>query len=167
MEKVQDGNYVTVHYRGMLESGEEFDSSREQMPIEIRVGSGEAISGFEKALVGMQVHEKKSFTLPAGEAYGDRDEDLKRDVARKELPENFDPNVGDIVGVTTGQGRQIPATVTHVDKEKVSIDMNHPLAGRELTFEVEVVGISEEPTQEAMHCASGCGEEGCGSAGCR
>jgi peptidylprolyl isomerase len=170
MEKVENGLYVSVHYRGTLDDGEEFDSSREDRPLEVQMGSGSVISGFEKALDGMRLNEKKTFTLGADEAYGERDESLTQDFARKTLPPDYQPGVGDTVGLTSDQGQRIPATVVHVDDERVTVDMNHPMAGKRLTFEVEVVGISETPTQEAMHCGSGCGcssESGCDcSSGC-
>ncbi|HDM75519.1 MAG TPA: peptidylprolyl isomerase [Deltaproteobacteria bacterium] len=143
MEKVKSGHFVKVHYTGKLESGEVFDSSRNAQPIEIKVGAGQVIKGFEDALIGMAVNETKTFTLSPEEAYGERDENLEQTFMKSSLPPNFEPKVGEILGLQTPEGHQIPATVKDVDSEKIVVDLNHPLAGKSLTFEIEVMEINE------------------------
>jgi len=154
METVENGHFVKVHYTGKLENGDVFDSSLNSTPIEVQIGSGQVIKGFEDALVGMARSEKKSFTLSADEAYGKRDERLEQTFEKSNLPPNFDPKVGEILGLQTPEGGQVPGTVKHVDSEKIIVDLNHPLAGKSLTFDVEIVEISNEASP-AM-CGQGC-----------
>ena len=169
MSKVQDGIFVQVHYTGTLENGEVFDSSKGRAPLEFQMGSGQIIPGFEQNVMGMAVNETKNFSLPPEQAYGQRDENLIREFPRSQTPEGFDPQVGQTVALMTEQGQQIPATVTEATPEKVVVDMNHPLAGKTLKFEVTVEGLSDEPTQGGCGSCSdagGCGghssEGGCG-----
>jgi peptidylprolyl isomerase len=168
MNKVSDGLYVSVDYKGTLQDGQVFDSSEGRAPLEIQMGAGQLIAGFEKALLGMALNEKKTFTLSPQEAYGDVDEDRKHTFARSDIPAEMDPQVEQTVGLTTQDGQQIPARIIAVDEEGVTVDLNHPLAGQSLTFDIEVVGISEAPTQSAgcgcdCDCSSGAPEGGCGS----
>ena len=159
MEKVQNGLYVSVDYTGTLQNGEIFDSSQNSQPLEVQVGVGQLIKGFERELMGMTLNEKKSFTLGPEDAYGQRDESLTRDFARADFPAELEPRLGMTIGLQTAQGRQMPALITHLDDEKLSVDLNHPLAGESLTFDIEVVGISQTPTQSKSGC--GCGSN-CG-----
>jgi peptidylprolyl isomerase len=142
MQTVEKGNVIQVHYTGTLENGEVFDSSQGGEPLEVAIGQGQLISGFEDALMGMSLNEKKVFTLTPDEAYGPRNEDAKRTFSRNEIPAGLDVEKGQMVAVTTPQGEQIPAKVVQVDDEGLTIDFNHPLAGETLTFEIEVVGIA-------------------------
>ncbi|MFP4476612.1 MAG: peptidylprolyl isomerase [Desulfatibacillaceae bacterium] len=162
MSKVQSGDYVKVHYTGTLENGEVFDSSHEREPLEVQVGSGQVIPGFEKALEGMEETEKKTFTLEAAEAYGERDENLKRTFARSDLPEGLDPKVGDTLALQAPNGQQVPVWVSDTTDSEIEVDLNHPLAGKSLTFDIEVMGVSGEPTMgpECGTCSGG-GEGGC------
>lgn len=162
MKKVENGMFVSVDYKGTLENGEEFDSSQGRQPLEVQVGAGQVIKGFEEALMGMELNEKKVFTLQPEEAYGNRDETSMHTFARSDVPPDMNPQVGDTVGLHTPDGQQIPARIAEVDSEKVVVDLNHPLAGEPLTFEIEVVGISETPTQ----MQGGCGSGGDCSSGC-
>ena len=157
MKKVESGMFVSVHYKGTLENGETFDSSHENNPLEVEIGSGSLIKGFENALMGMSLNEKKAFSIEAEEAYGQRDESLVYSFARKDIPADMELEVGQMVGLNSPQGHQIPAQVVEVNDEKVTVDMNHPLAGEKLNFEIEVVGISDIPTQVSTGCGSGCG----------
>ena len=157
MQKVKNGHFVKVDYTGTLDNGDTFDSSRDSHPIEVEVGAGRVIKGFEDALVGMAEKEKKTFTLSPDEAYGDRKENLEKSFMRSELPEGFDPQVGQILALRDSKGGQIPATVKHTDDEKVTVDLNHPLAGEKLTFEIEVLEINKEPS------SSSCRPSACGS----
>ncbi|MCF8029066.1 MAG: peptidylprolyl isomerase [Desulfobacteraceae bacterium] len=163
METVESGKFVTVNYKGTLESGEVFDSSEGGQPMEVKVGSGQVIQGFENALMGMALNEEKSFTLEPDEAYGHRDENQLHTFSSQEVPPEMNPQVGDVIGLQTPDGQQIPAKVAEADEEKVVVDLNHPLAGEKLNFEIQVVGISDTPTQMSADCSSG----GCDcSSGC-
>ena len=156
MEKVENGVFVSVAYTGTLGNGKVFDSSEGRQPLEFQTGAGQLIKGFEDAVMGMALNEKKEFTLTPEEAYGVRDEAQTHVVPRSELPEGVNPKVGDSVAFSTPEGQQIPARLVKMDDENLTFDMNHPLAGETLTFDVEVVGISATPTQEAQGCGSGC-----------
>jgi peptidylprolyl isomerase len=156
VEKVKNGMFVSVDYKGSLQNGEVFDSSHGSQPLEIQMGSGQLIKGFEKELLGMAINEKKVFTIEPDEAYGQRDENLTQSFARSDVPPELNPREGMTVGVKTPEGHQVPARITHVDDEKLTLDLNHPLAGETLTFEIEVKGISSTPTQYSSACGSGC-----------
>jgi peptidylprolyl isomerase len=163
MEKVENGLFVSVAYTGTLENGEVFDSSQGRQPLEVEVGAGHVLKGFEEALQGMAMNEKKVFTLTPEDAFGPRNDELTHTFNRSELPPSSDPKVGEILSLSTQDGQQFPARIDQVDDEKIVVDLNHPLAGQSLTFEIEVVGISDTPTQVPMGCGSGCD---CSSGGC-
>jgi len=156
VDKVDKGLYVSVDYKGTLQNGEVFDTSHGSQPLEVQMGGGQLIEGFERELMGMSLNEKKMFTLSPKDAYGQRDESLTRDFARADLPSEMEPRVGMVIGLRTPEGQQRPAQITHLDDEKLSVDLNHPLAGESLTFEIEVVGISSAPAQSNAGCGSGC-----------
>ena len=156
MEKVENGVFVSVDYKGTLDNGVVFDTSQGRQPLEIQMGAGQLIKGFENALMGMTLNEKKVFTLEPEDAYGQRDESLTRSFSRSDVPPGMNPQVGMTIGLTTPEGQQVPARIVHLDDEKLTMDLNHPLAGESLTFDIEVVGISDTPTQKPMSCGSGC-----------
>ncbi len=156
MEKVENGIFVSVDYKGTLEDGQVFDSSHGRQPLEIQMGAGQLIKGFENELIGMALNGKKVFTLASKDAYGQRDETLTQSFPRSEVPPGMNSQVGMTIGLTTPEGHQVPARIVHLDDEKLTMDLNHPLAGESLTFEIEVVGISSTPTQTPMSCGSGC-----------
>jgi peptidylprolyl isomerase len=163
MQTVENGNFVSVHYNGTLEDGEQFDSSKGRAPLEFKVGAGQMIKGFDAAVMGMAVNETKTVTLTPDEAYGERDDNQTHDFPRDQVPPDMDPQVGQTIGLTTPQGQQIPARIIAVDDQKVTFDLNHPLAGKTLIFEIEVVSISDAPTQQPAGCGSGCDcSSGCG-----
>jgi len=169
MQKVENGLFVSVEYTGTLDNGDEFDSSKGRMPLEVQIGAGNVIPGFESALLGMAVNESKTFTLPPEEAYGERDDSRVYDFPKAEIPQGMDPEVDQILALTTKDGQQIPARVDRIEDETVVFDLNHPLAGQALTFAIEVVGISETQTQtqESCGCGSTCASGSCGDdAGC-
>ncbi len=136
------GDTVTVHFTGKLEDGTVFDTSREGEPLQFEVGADEVIDGFDSAVEGMQVGENREAELPPEEAYGERDDELVFPVPRSQLPEGFDPEEGDEVAVEAEDGREIPGRVAEVDDDSVTLDLNHPLAGRVLRFEIELVDVS-------------------------
>ena len=149
MGKVKEGDRVKVHYTGKLESGEVFDSSLcpdeecgcNTAPLEFTVGAGEVIPGFENAVIGMSEGDKKTFSIPVDEAYGKRNEDLVVAVERETIPDDINPEVGLRIEVTQADGQEFPVVVTAVSDTHVTLDANHPLAGRDLTFEIELVEI--------------------------
>jgi len=156
MQKVENGLFVSVAYTGTLDNGEVFDTSEGRHPLEFQIGSGQLIQGFEDAVIGMSLNDKKEFTLKPEEAYGQRDDSRVHDFPRAELPAGVDPSVGDTVAFSTPEGQQIPARLVKMDDDNLTFDLNHPLAGESLTFAIEVVGISETPTQEPHGCGTGC-----------
>ncbi len=155
MEKVADGLFVSVDYKGTLQNGKIFDTSEGRQPLEVQMGAGQLIQGFENALMGMALNEKKTFTLTPEEAYGVVDEDRKHTFPQSDVPAEMDPQVGQTVGLTTQDGQQVPARIIAVNDEGVTVDLNHPLAGESLTFAIEVVGINATATQPAG-CGCGC-----------
>lgn len=140
--KIEKNHVVQVHYTGTLADGEVFDSSQGRDPLEITMGQGQLIRGFEEALMGMAVNEKKTFTLEPDQAYGLRDEEAVRAFPRAQIPPEIDVELGQIVALSNSQGQQIPAKVVELDDENVTLDLNHPLAGKSLTFDIEVVGVT-------------------------
>tara|TARA_Y100001937_G_scaffold20882_1_gene29347 strand:- start:5609 stop:6157 length:549 start_codon:yes stop_codon:yes gene_type:complete len=140
---VTNGQKVCVHYRGTFEDGTEFDNSRiRKQPLEFTVGGDQMIAGFNNAIVGMDVGETKTFTLSSEEAYGPRNEEAIQQVPRNAFDPNFDFIVDEIIRGQTPDGPFV-AKILSVRDDTVTLDFNHPLAGRDLTFEVEVV--STEP----------------------
>ena len=162
MEKVEDGIFVSLDYTGMLENGDVFDTSEGRQPLEVQVGSGGVIPGFEAALMGMSLNETKTFTLSPEEAYGHRDDSRMHAFPKSDIPEGMTPEVGQTLMLSTPQGQQLPARVDRIDDENVTFDLNHPLAGKSLTFKIEIVGISENATQQHGGCGSNCSSGGCG-----
>jgi peptidylprolyl isomerase len=156
VEKVENGIFVSVDYKGTLENGQVFDTSHGRRPLEIKMGAGQLIKGFENELMGMALNDKKVFTLGPEDAYGQRDENLTQSFPRSEVPPEMNPQVGMTIGLTTPEGRQVPALIVHMDDEKLTMDLNHPLADESLTFEIEVVGISSTQTQTPMSCGCAC-----------
>lgn len=141
MQTIENDMVVQVHYTGTLDNGDVFDASQKDKPLEVKVGQGQVIVGFEKALMGMALNEKKTVSLTPEEAYGERDDNAQRDFPRSEIPPDVDVQVGQMVALMSPQGQQVPATIVKLDDENVTVDLNHPLAGKTLTFDIEVVKI--------------------------
>lgn len=135
------GDTVQVHYTGKFDDGSVFDSSAGREPLEFTVGSGQVIPGFEQAVEGMAVGQTKTVTIPAAEAYGDRVAEAVLQVPREQLPPDLEPEVGQQLVMQSRDGRQIPIVVVEVTEDSITIDANHPLAGRDLTFEIELVAV--------------------------
>jgi FKBP-type peptidyl-prolyl cis-trans isomerase 2 len=139
---IKNGDKVSLEYTGTLSDGTVFDaSSKHDSPMEFEVGAGHVIPGFEKAVTGMQMGEEKKFTLLPAEAYGDSDPKLIQKVPRSELPKDRAPQIG--MGLIIGgpDEQQMRAFITEVTPEFITLDMNHPLAGKALTFQIKVVKI--------------------------
>jgi peptidylprolyl isomerase len=135
------GDTVRIHYTGTLADGSEFDSSRGRPPLEFTVGSGQVIPGFDRAVAGMRVGDARTVTIPAAEAYGAHDPALVREVPRAQLPPPIEPAVGMQLQVRGGGGPMV-VTVRAVSERAVVLDGNHPLAGQDLTFALELVAIA-------------------------
>lgn len=141
MSTATTGDTVRVHYTGRLDDDSVFDSSEGRDPIEFTLGSGEVIAGFEQAILGMEPGEEKTATVPADEAYGEHREDLIVSLERSTMPEQLDPEVGQELQMRDASGNSFAVRVTEIDDETVTVDANHPLAGQELTFDIELVDI--------------------------
>lgn len=141
MSKVKDGDTVKVHYTGSLSDGTVFDSSENREPLEFTLGSGQLIPGFEKAVNGLEAGETVEVTIPTDEAYGEAREDLVLSVAKSDLPEDIEPQIGMQLQVNQPQGDPVPVRITAVEEEEIQLDANHPLAGEDLTFKIDLVEI--------------------------
>ncbi len=133
---------VQVHYKGSLSNGEVFDSSEGREPLEFTLGSGQIIPGFEQGVLGMEVDESKTINIPAAEAYGEPREELIQEVSKEHLPEEIKPEVGMQLMSKAPDGQETPLVVTEVKDESIVVDANHPLAGKDLTFELTLVSIN-------------------------
>lgn len=141
MAQATEGDTVSIHYTGRLDDGTVFDTSEERDPLEFTLGDGRVIPGFEEAVSGMEPGETKTATIPADDAYGPRREDLVMKVDREQLPEDMDPDVGQRLGMRTSDGETVEVRVTATDDQAVELDANHPLAGQDLTFDIELVRV--------------------------
>lgn len=141
MKQVKSGDTIKVHYHGKLTNGTTFDSSEGREPLEFEVGSGMVIQGFDVGVTGMAIGEKKTINIPAEEAYGQKEEDRIMEFPMDRFPEDMKPEVGMQLNMSNGQGQNIPVVVAEVKEEAVILDANHPLAGEELVFDLELVEI--------------------------
>lgn len=137
-----DGQNVLVHYKGTLSDGSEFDSSEGREPLQFTVGAGEVIPGFDDAVRDLEVGESKSVTIPAAEAYGERTEEAVQTFPLESFPDT--PEAGWVVELQTQDGQRVAAAIVDVNETEATLDFNHPLAGQDLTFEIELVEIVEE-----------------------
>ncbi len=140
--KAKKGDKVRVHYTGTLDSGEQFDSSDGREPLEFELGAGYVIKGFDLGVDGMGINEEKSIKINAKDAYGERDETLQSDIPREAVPQDQEPKEGMQVMVTLPSGHQQPAVIAKITKEHITLDLNHPLAGKNLNFKMKLVGIN-------------------------
>ena len=140
--KVKNGSTVKVHYTGTLDDGKVFDSSEGRDPLEFTVGEGKIIKGFDNAVLGMDVGEEKDVKINPEEAYGSREEKLVQEIPKQAFGENTDKLVpGAMLGLKDPNGNVLNAVVAKVDAEKVTLDLNHPLAGKALNFKIKVVEV--------------------------
>ena len=139
--EAKDGDTVKVHYTGTLEGGTVFDTSMEREPLEFTLGAGKMIPGFEEAVKGMQVGQSKTVTIPADKAYGPHRDERILLIEREQLPEDLNPEVGQRLQMRQTVGPTIPVIVIEVTETVIVVDANHPLAGKDLTFEIELVEI--------------------------
>lgn len=136
------GHTVKIHYTGTLDDGTQFDSSEGRDPLEFELGSGQVIAGFDQAVEGMAVGDSKSVKLAPAQAYGERQEQMVQDVPKSALPSDLQPQVGMALSARSPDGREMQLTVTDVKEDVITVDGNHPLAGQNLNFEIELVEIA-------------------------
>lgn len=141
MQQAQKGDKVKVHYHGKLRSGETFDSSNGREPLEFTVGSGQVIKGFDEGVTGMQPGEKKTVEIPVEDAYGPKEAERMIEFPKSNLPDDLTPEPGMQLMMSDGQGQQLPVTITEVKEDSIVLDANHPLAGQDLIFDIELVEI--------------------------
>ena len=141
MAAARSGDTVKVHYTGKLEDGTVFDTSKERDPITFTLGTGNVIPGFEQGVQGMQAGENKTITIPPADGYGERQDGLIVEVPSDRFPEEVDPKVGEQYQMQQSDGRTVNVTITDMREDTVTLDANHPLAGKTLIFDVELVDI--------------------------
>lgn len=142
MQQAKKGDTVKIHYHGRLTDGTTFDSSAGREPLEFELGSGMVIPGFDLGVSGMTVGEKKTINIPAAEAYGEKNEEMILEFPRAQFPADMTPEVGMQLNMSNNQGQNFPVVIVEVKDEVVMLDANHPLAGKELIFDLELVEIS-------------------------
>jgi peptidylprolyl isomerase len=165
MSEIKDGMYVQVHYVGSLDDGTVFDDSRERQPLEFQIGNRGVIPGFEQAVIGMSLNEEKKINLAPADAYGERQDNLIREFPTTMLGEDR-VEAGQDVWFDSPHG-PVPGKVLSLATENFTVDFNHPLAGKNLNFQLTLVGVTDQPTQP-VSCGCGCGSDpsDCGSSGC-
>jgi FKBP-type peptidyl-prolyl cis-trans isomerase 2 len=145
MQQVKNGDKVKVHYHGRFTDGTTFDSSEGREPLEFTVGEGNVIKGFDEGVMGMSIGDKKTVSIQAGDAYGDKSEDMLVEFPKEQFPPDMNPEVGMQLNMTNGNGQVILVTIVEVKEDSVILDANHPLAGRDLVFDIELVSIVNKP----------------------
>ncbi len=137
----REGDTVRVHYTGTLDDGTVFDSSLEREPLEFTLGAGSMIAGFEKAVYGMEAGQSKKITIPASEAYGPHDPAGILEIDRQQIPPDMSLQVGDRLKMRGGNGNTMVVRVTGITDTGITVDANHEMAGKDLTFEIKLVEI--------------------------
>jgi FKBP-type peptidyl-prolyl cis-trans isomerase 2 len=138
---VQSGDTIKIHYHGRLQDGTTFDSSEGRTPLEFKVGSGSVIKGFDDGVMGMSVGDKKTIEIPFVNAYGPEDPSMVIEFPVDRLPEDLKPEVGMQLNMNNAEGQQFPVVITEINNESIILNANHPLAGKDLIFDLELVGI--------------------------
>ncbi|WP_339763185.1 peptidylprolyl isomerase [uncultured Hoeflea sp.] len=141
MSEAKSGDTVRINYTGTLTDGTRFDSSEGREPLEFQLGSGQIISGLDREVEGMKVGDKQTVTVTAEEAYGPHDPAKVQNIPRSALPAEMEPQEGMQLQAQTPQGGQVALIVTSVDEQEITVDANHPLAGKDLIFDIEMVEI--------------------------
>lgn len=141
--QAKEGNVVKVHYTGRFEDGTIFDSSKGRTPLQFVIGNGQLIPGFENAVIGMSPGDTKSVNIAAAEGYGLYDEDKVFEVNKNDFPDDINPEVGMELNVKNDDGSSYGVVIQEVKPETVMLDANHPLAGKDLVFEIELVEVKE------------------------
>jgi peptidylprolyl isomerase len=141
MQQAKKGDTVKVHYHGKLTSGETFDSSSGREPLQFEVGSGSVIKGFDEGVAGMEVGERKTINVAVNDAYGPRSDDMLIEFPKERFPQNVEIEEGMQLMMSNGSGQNIPVTVSEIKETSVILDANHPLAGEDLIFDIELIEI--------------------------
>ena len=138
---VQSGNTIKIHYNGRLTDGTTFDSSAGRSPLEFTVGSGSVIKGFDDGVQGMTIGEKKTIEIPFAHAYGPEDPSMIIEFPVDRLPEDLKPEIGMQLNMNNAEGQQFPVVISDINSEKIVLNANHPLAGKDLIFDLELLEI--------------------------
>lgn len=141
MAQAKTGDTVHIHYTGRLGDGTVFDSSRDRDPLTFTLGEGQVIPGFEAAVTGMETGQSKTTEIPSDEAYGPRRPEMEMSMPRSQFPDGMNPEVGQQLQMQTPDGQAVPVMVTGTSEEAIDLDANHPLAGQDLTFDIELVKV--------------------------
>ena len=149
MQQVQNGDKVKVHYHGKLRNGETFDTSQGREPLEFTVGGGQVIKGFDDGVKGMQVGDKRTVEIGVTDAYGEKNEDMIIEFPKGQFPPEMNPEAGMQLMMNNGSGQSFQVTVAEVRDDSVILDANHPLAGEDLIFDLELVSI-EPPASKII-----------------
>ena len=142
MAQAKTGDTVKVHYTGKLDNGTVFDTSADRDPLEFKIGESRLIPDFEQAVVGMNPGDSKTVQIPSDNAYGPHRDEMVIVMDRKDMPENLEPRVDQQLQVRHDNGQEFVVTVTEVTDENIKLDANHPLAGKDLTFEIQLMEIA-------------------------
>jgi peptidylprolyl isomerase len=163
MAVVKKGDLVFVHYTGKFDSGEVFDTSADGSPLYFIVGEGDIIEGFETAVLGMSVGDKKAIVLSPTQGYGDYSEERVITTQRENFGDEFEPIKDQQLALQMENGERVIATIVKFDDESVTLDMNHPLAGKTLHFDLELMDIKDASEMPVSSCGDGCSScSGCG-----
>jgi peptidylprolyl isomerase len=147
MAAAQNGDTVKVHFTGKLQDGTVFDSSADKEPLELTLGEGLVIAGFEKAIIGMNPGESKTVDIPVDEAYGPYLDEHVATVTRDGIPDNVKPKIGEVLTMKSPSGQEFPVRVKEISEDSLILDGNHPLAGKDLSFDIELVEIGQGSSQ--------------------
>jgi len=142
MTQAKYGDTVTVHYTGKLDDGTVFDSSIEREPLQFAIGGGNLIPGFEQAVIGMSPGESKTQSIPAAEAYGDHYSEMVVVVSREQVPPEMPISLGQQLQIQQSDGQIVPVLITDMTEDDITLDANHPLAGEDLVFEIQLLAIA-------------------------
>jgi peptidylprolyl isomerase len=142
MVQAKPGDTVKIHYTGKLDDGTVFDSSVNREPLEFTLSGGQVIPGFDEAVLGMSPGESKTQKIPMDQAYGPHRDEMVLEISRQQIPPELEPEVGQQLQVQQENGQTIPVFVTEVTESNVTLDANHPLAGEDLTFDIQLVEIA-------------------------
>lgn len=141
MQQAKKGDTIKVHYHGKLTNGNTFDSSEGREPLEFEIGGGMVIAGFDEGVTGMTIGEKKTIHIPSDQAYGPKQEEMIMEFPKDRFPADMVPEVGMQLNMSNGSGQNFPVVITAIKEESVILDANHPLAGEDLVFDLELVAI--------------------------
>jgi len=141
--QAKEGDEVQVHYTGKLEDGTVFDTSEDGDPLSFTIGENRVIPGFEEAVTGMEPGDSKTTEVEPEQAYGEHRDDMVMEMERDQIPQDVDPEVGQQLQLRLENGQTVPVLITALGEDTVTIDANHPLAGRKLLFDIELVDVSE------------------------